>query len=70
MPRRTYVFPFGISLRRDGHIVTEPVVEIFIALAWGGTVPLMLLIDSGASISALPWTDAEELGSTTRGTVQ
>ncbi|MDO8474276.1 MAG: retropepsin-like aspartic protease [bacterium] len=57
-----YVFPYGITLSEGGKITTFPVAEVGFTTREGERITLFLLIDSGATISALPKTDAEALG--------
>lgn len=57
-----YVFPYGIRLRQGGAIDTFPAAEITFFSIEGEKLSLLLLIDSGAAISALPSTDAPFLG--------
>ena len=57
-----YVFPYGITLSEEGKITTFPAAEVGFTTREGERITLLLLIDSGATISALPKTDAEVLG--------
>lgn len=56
------VFPYGISLRDGGRIDFFPVVEVQVQNKAKEWISLLLLIDSGAVVSALPRTDGEVLG--------
>jgi len=56
------VFPYGITLREDGVIETVPVAEVGLKDKRGEWLSLFLIIDSGATISALPKGDALTLG--------
>lgn len=57
-----YIFPYGITLREGGMVDTFPAVEISFLSKNGERLSLILLIDSGAVVSALPKTDALVLG--------
>jgi len=56
------VFPYGISLDRDGVVSVFPAIEVLFFISGGEHAAFMLLIDSGARVSALPKFDAETLG--------
>lgn len=56
------VFPYGIRLKEGGVIETFPAVEISFLSKDGEKLSLFLIVDSGATISALPKGDAEVLG--------
>ena len=62
MSNDSAVFPYGIALRADSTIGTFPAANVFVENAAGERVLFVCLIDSGASISALPKNDAELLG--------
>jgi hypothetical protein len=62
MHNGAHIFPYGIGLKSGGEIVTEPVARVLFSIKTGEYIPLYLLIDSGASISALPKSDAKALG--------
>lgn len=62
MPRNGVVFPYGITLREGGALDTFPVAEVFFFSRENERLSLFLLIDSGATISALPVSDASMLG--------
>lgn len=64
MPRNGVVFPYGITLREGGMLDTFPVAEVFFFSRETERLSLFLLIDSGATISALPASDASILGVT------
>lgn len=69
MPR-VHVFPFGITLRGGGVIDVFPAAEVIFGVGKGERISLFLIIDSGATISALPKSDATMLGmDAERGTV-
>ena len=55
------VFPYGISLDRDGVVSVFPAAEVLFLTATGEKLTFMLLVDSGARVSALPKFDAETL---------
>lgn len=61
MPK-SIAFPYGIVLRDSGTIDAFPVAEVFFSSAAREEVSLFLIIDSGATISALPRSDAAVLG--------
>lgn len=52
------VFPYGITLKENGEISTIPVAEIAFLNKEGDWLSLFFIIDSGATISALPKSDA------------
>ncbi len=56
------VFPYNIRLQENGTIDTFPIVEIAFPYKKGEWISLFLVIDSGATISALPKSDAEMFG--------
>lgn len=58
----SFTFPYGITLRENGVIDTLPVAEVGFKNKTGEQFSLFLIIDSGATISALPKSDAEVLG--------
>lgn len=62
MPRNGVVFPYGITLREGGSLDTFPAAEVFFFSRDNERLSLFLLIDSGATISALPASDAPILG--------
>lgn len=57
-----FIFPYGIKLEDNGLIQSFPAMEIFLPYKDGGLLSFIFLIDSGASISALPKSDAPALG--------
>lgn len=57
-----FVFSYGIKLEENGLIQTFPAAEIFFPYKKEGLISLIFLIDSGASISALPKSDALAFG--------
>ena|SRR3989344_1023048 len=57
-----HVFPYGITLSEGGKITTFPAAEVGFTTREGERITLFLLIDSGATISALPKPDAEVFG--------
>lgn len=62
MSRNGVVFPYGITLREGGVLDTFPAAQISFFSQTGERFLLFLLIDSGATISALPASDAPTLG--------
>ena len=56
------VFPYGIRLREGGVIEIFPAIEIFFLSKDGEKLSLFLIIDSGATVSVLPKSDAEVFG--------
>lgn len=62
MSRSGTVFPYGITLREGGVLDTFPAAEISFFSQTGEQLSLFLVIDSGATISALPASDAPTLG--------
>lgn len=61
MPK-SFIFPYGITLKENGAIDTLPVAEVGFRNKEGEEFSLFLIIDSGATISALPKSDADVLG--------
>lgn len=57
-----FVLPYGIKLEENGLIQIFPAAEIFFQYKNEGLISLIFLIDSGASISALPKSDASVFG--------
>lgn len=58
----SFIFPYGIILRENGVMDILPVAEVGFKNKDGEWFSLFLLIDSGATISALPKSDAKVLG--------
>lgn len=58
------VFPYGVVLREGGTMATFPAAEVQFSTPSGVWLSLLLLVDSGATISALPASDAPTLGLT------
>ncbi len=56
------ILPYGIRFQEDGHIETFPAAEINILGRGSKGIRAILHIDSGASTSLLPKSDAEVLG--------
>lgn len=56
------IFPYGITIGADGAIVVVPTVEVAIAGTDRAWRTLYFILDSGATISALPRGDATALG--------
>lgn len=57
------ILPYGIKLGADGKIETVPIAHIRVRTGSGTKeVPGIFIIDSGATTSLLPITDAEALG--------
>lgn len=56
------VFPYGVALREGGRIDVFPAAEVRFPSPDGKWISLLLIVDSGASISALPINDARPLG--------
>src|SRR3989344_6822437 len=59
--RKSCLFSYGITLQDSGDVTMFPAVEVCFQHN-KGWVPAFLLIDSGATISALPKSDALVLG--------
>lgn len=59
-----FVSPFGITLREGGLVDVVPVTEIAFRGREGEWFSFFLVIDSGATLSALPVSDATMLGIT------
>lgn len=58
----SFIFPYGITLKENGKIDILPVAEVEFKNKIGERFSLFLIIDSGATISALPRSDAKVLG--------
>jgi len=56
------IFPYGITLHEDGKIALFPAAEVSFSAKDGESISLFLILDSGATISALPKSDAPMLG--------
>lgn len=63
MPK-SCVFPYRIAIHEMGHVATFPAAEVFFQNQEGEWMSALLLIDSGATISALPKSDAKMFGVT------
>ena len=59
---KSAVFPYGVTLRESGSVDIFPVAEVSFLNKDGDLLSLFLLIDSGATISVLPATDAAVFG--------
>lgn len=57
-----FVSPFGITLREGGLVDVVPVTEVAFRGRKGEWFSFFLVIDSGATLSALPVSDARMLG--------
>ncbi len=57
-----YVFPYGIKFRENGRIEIFPAAEIFVSGKNGLGMSTIFHIDSGATTSVMPSSDAETLG--------
>jgi hypothetical protein len=67
MPKtQSIVFPYSIKLREEGLVEIFPAARVTFITKPNKHFLLVLLIDSGAAISALPKSDAEELGADLR----
>lgn len=55
---KSVIFPYGITLRKDGAFDTFPAAEVGFLTKENEWLTLFLLIDSGATVSALPKDDA------------
>lgn len=58
----SFVFPYKIVLRENGAIDIVPIAEVGFKTKDGEMISLFLIIDSGATISVLPKSDAKSLG--------
>lgn len=56
------IVPYGIRIGAEGRIETWPIVHVQARAEEGDEVPLILVIDSGATTTLLPSIDAEALG--------
>ena len=61
---KSFLFPYGITMREGGRIDVFPAAEIWFPVKGDEWVSLFLVVDSGASVSALPKSDASVLGVT------
>ncbi|TSC78106.1 MAG: hypothetical protein G01um101433_393 [Parcubacteria group bacterium Gr01-1014_33] len=57
-----FVFPYGIQFREDSRIEVFPAAELFILGNGGRGIRALFHVDSGATTSVLPASDAAELG--------
>lgn len=63
MPRNEgLIFPYAIKLKEGGVIETFPAIKISFLSKDGEKLSLFLVVDSGATISAFPKSDAKVLG--------
>ncbi len=62
MSRNAIIFPYGITLREGGVLDVFPAAEVSFPAPENEWITLFLILDSGATISALPKTDAVALG--------
>ena len=58
----SHLFPYGITLQEGGKVALFPAAEVQFSTKDGDRVSLFLIIDSGATISALPKSDANAFG--------
>lgn len=58
----SHLFPYGITLQEGGKIALFPVAEVSLRTKAGEYLSLFLVVDSGATVSALPKSDAPLLG--------
>lgn len=58
----SFICPYGITLREDGVLDAVPVAEIKFKDKDGDWLSFFLVVDSGATISAFPKSDAETFG--------
>lgn len=58
----SHLFSYGIALQEGGKVVLFPVAEVAFPTRNGDAISLFLIIDSGATISALPKSDAQIFG--------
>ncbi len=56
------IFPYGITLRQGGALDVFPAAEVSFPALDNEWITLFLILDSGATISILPKTDASALG--------
>ena len=56
------VFPYGITLREGGAVNVFPAAEVTFRVGKNERLTLFFIVDSGATISALPKSDAPMLG--------
>lgn len=59
---KSIVFPYGIIFKEGGRVDVFPAARITFFTKKGETVSLILIVDSGAAVSALPKSDASFLG--------
>src|SRR5262245_13364344 len=59
---KSCLFPYGFTLEEMGRVKIFPAAEVLFRTAAGEWATTFLLIDSGASVSALPKSDAALLG--------
>lgn len=56
------VFPYGITLHEEGKVALFPAAEVAFHTKESEWLSLFLVVDSGATISALPVSDAQVFG--------
>ena len=59
---KTFISPYGIRLQEDQRIEVFPAAEVFILGQGKRGIRALFHVDSGASVSVLPASDAEVLG--------
>lgn len=57
-----FVFPYGIRFQEDGRIEVFPAAEIFVLGKTGLGIRALFHVDSGATTSIMPSSDARALG--------
>lgn len=57
-----FTVPYGIRFQEDGRLETFPVVELILWGAHQKKMRVLFYVDSGATVSILPKSDAEWLG--------
>lgn len=57
-----HIVPYGIRIGESGNVEAVPVVHAKVNGGSGRVIPVVFLLDSGATTSLLPLTDAEALG--------
>ena len=63
-----FAFPYGIRFQEDGKIDVFPAVEILVIGRGGRGIRATFHIDSGATTSVLPLSDADTIGAPVRRT--
>lgn len=59
---KSICFPYGITMQESGNLAIFPAATVILQMKNGDELPLVMLIDSGATVSAMPKNVAALLG--------